>query len=95
MAKEKTPLVIDKTTGIRITIGAIASLLVAAYGAASTFTSLQADVTHAQGDIVDLKVLSKEQAELNQEISSKLSAQNQNIKDIKSDVTDIKEKVYK
>lgn len=95
MAKEKTPLVIDKTTGIRITIGAIASLLVAAYGAASTFTSLQSDVTHAQGDIVDLKILSKEQQELNQEISSKLSAQNQNIKDIKSDVTDIKEKVYK
>lgn len=95
MAKEKTPLVIDKTTGIRITIGAIASLLVAAYGAASTFTSLQSDVTHAQGDIVDLKILSKEQQELNQEISSKLSAQGQNIKDIKSDVTDIKEKVYK
>lgn len=95
MAKEKNPLVIDKTTGIRITIGAIASLLVAAYGAASTFTSLQSDVTHAQGDIVDLKILSKEQQELNQEISSKLSAQGQNIKDIKSDVTDIKEKVYK
>lgn len=95
MAKEKNPLVIDKTTGIRITIGAIASLLVAAYGAASTFTSLQSDVTHAQGDIVDLKILSKEQQELNQEISSKLSAQNQNIKDIKSDVADIKEKVYK
>lgn len=95
MAKEKTPLVIDKTTGIRITIGAIASLLVAAYGAASTFTGMQADITHAQTDIVDLKVLTKEQQQLNQDISSKLSAQNQNIKDIKSDVTDIKEKVYK
>ena len=95
MAKEKTPLTIDKTTGIRITIGAIASILAAVYGASSAFTSMQSDITHAQGDIVDLKTLSKEQTALNQEISEKLSAQNQNIKDIKSDVTDIKEKVYK
>lgn len=92
---EKVPFTIDKQAGVRITIGAILFIISTTAVAANTVTNLQSEITHAQGDIVDLKELTKEQIDANKEISSKLSGQNQSLKDIKSDVADIKDKVYK